>query len=392
MVLHYSPKTFLRQTSNQLLQQCFAEQEALGDIPWDDVPEHQVEIVYDAWQALPTEQRVAIERRFEDAEELANEQGIRAIIEEGQFHGLDLTVELEEFDSHRDKVMWVAINHPRVFEVAGIINRAHTLPLRYWRRRGGMPLDQPDVSEDAVSAFGHAIGAYYRQNQGRGHRCTVDAYLRVNRYHYFFAYPDDYADTYLGHDDEGHFIRRPQKPAFEVIFIFDPEDGTLDVFAQGGREIHEALQTIFCRSLLGQEPPPELPHQHPYELNGLKSRDFGFPTEPEDGIELVRVRKLRLSVLGGSKRRITFEADPDAGPRDIYDMMDEYLDRERLPDTLINVTQATLNFKFAHTGNGRQQTLTFDISFPNSSNLKSKREDLRMIAEKYLKRWGIDRA
>jgi hypothetical protein len=255
-----------------------------------------------------------------------------------------------------------------------------------------LPLKQPDVSPEAINVFAQAIGAYYRQNQGRGHRCTVDAYLRVNRYHYFFAYPDDYADTYLGHDEEGHFVRRPQKPAFEVVFIFDPEDGTLDLFAKGGKEVHKALQTIFCRSLLGKELPPEMSHQHPYELNGLKSRDFGFPTDPEDGIEQVRVRKLRLSVLGGSKRRITLEADPDAGPEDVYDMMEEYLDRRNLPDTLINVTQATLNFKFVHTGKGRQKSLTFDLSFPNSSNLKSKPEDLRVIAEKYLKRWELDRA
>ena len=392
MVQHYSPKTFLRHTSNELLRACFTRQEALTDIAWEDIPRHNVDVVYDAWQTLPESQRTAIERQFEDAEELATEQGIQAIIEEGQFHGLDLASELEEFEGLRDKVMWVALNHPHVFEVAGIINRAHALPQRYWKRRGGMPLDRPDVTPEAIGTFTNAIGAYYRQNQGRGHRCTVDAYLRVNRYHYFFAYPDDYADTYLGHDEEGHFIRRPQKPAFEVVFIFDPEDGTLDIFAKGGKEIHESLQTIFCRSLLNQELPPEAPHQHPYELNGLKSRDFDFPTDPEDGVELVRVRKVRLSILGGSKRRITLEADPDSGPDDIYDMMEECLNRRNVPDTLVNVTQATLNFKFVHTGEGRQKSLTFDISFPNSSNLKSKREDLRVVAEKYLKLWGIDRA
>jgi len=157
--------------------------------------------------------------------------------------------------------------------------------------------------------------------------------------------------------------------------------------------VHEALQTIFCRTLLGQELPAELPHAHPYELNGLKSRDFGFPTDPEDGIEQIRVRKLRLSVLGGSKRRITLEADPNAAPDDIYGMMDECLNRNNLPEPLINVTQVKLNFKFVHTGSGRQNSLTFEVSFPNSSNLKSeKREKLRLIGEKYLKRWGIDRA
>lgn len=105
------------------------------------------------------------------------------------------------------------------------------------------------------------------------------------------------------------------------------------------------------------------------------------------------MRKLRLSVLGGSKRRITLEADPNAAPDDIYDIMDECLNRNNLPEPLINITQVKLNFKCVHTGSGRQKSLTFEVSFPNSSNLKSeKREKLRLIGEKYLKRWGIDRA
>ena len=59
--------------------------------------------------------------------------------------------------------------------------------------------------------------------------------------------------------------------------------------------------------------------------------------------------------------------------------MDVYLDRDNLPDTLVNITQATLNLNFTPASNGRQQTLTFDISFPNSSNLK-KQGKLRVVA------------
>ncbi len=392
MVQHYSPKTFLRQTSNAMLHACFNRHEALAGVAWNELAEHQIDVVYDGWQDLPEAQRLAIERIFEDAEELANEDGLKALIEEGQFHGLDLATELEQFPNYRDKAIYVSLNYPRVFEVAGTINRAHSLPQRYWYRRGSMPLLQPDVSPEGISRFRDAISAYFRQTQGRGHKCTVDPYLRVNRYHYFFAYPDDYADTYLGHDEEGRFIRRPQRPAFEVIFIFDPVDGTLDLYAKGGKEVREALQIIFCRTLVGKELPPESRNSHPYELNCLKSRSFSFVTDPTDGIEEIRVRKLRLSILGGAKRRIILEADPAAGADDVYDMMDQCLNRGNLPDALINVTLAELHFRWHHTGQGRQKTLTFDLSFPDKSNLKSKREDLRLVAEKYLKLWGIDRA
>jgi len=396
MRVHYQPKTFLRQTSNSLLQARFGQLGVLQDITWADIEDHQIDVIYDRWQVLPEPQRLEIERTFEEAEALASEEGAKALIEEGTFHGLDLAPQLEQFPDFRDKAMYVAITHPRVFQVAGTINRAHSLSRRYWRHRGNMPLAQPDVSPVAINQLKDAISAYFRQNEGRGHRCTVDAYLRVNRYHYFFAYPDDYADTYLGHDDQGQFIRRPQRPAFEVIFLFDPVDGTLDIYAHGGKVVQESLQTIFCRTLLGQELPPESPLGHPYELNGLKSRNFLMTvgqTDSEDGIEEIQIRKLRLSILGGAKRRIILEADPDGGPNAIYNMLDEFLNRQNMPDALFNITLAQFHFRFVHTGQGRQRTLTFEVSHPNSSNLKSCRhEDLRLIGEKYLRRWGIDRA
>lgn len=390
----YAPKTFLRQTSNRLLRSCFSREGVLADVDWDSTPEHRIDVIYDKWQQLPDTKRVAVETLFEDAEELSNEQGIQALIDEGNFHNVDLAAEWERegVESFRDRVLWVALNQPRVFQVAGIINHAHNLPSRYWRRRGNMPRSQPNVTPQAIERFREAISAYFRQSQGRGHRCTVDAYLRVRRYHYFFAYPDDYANTYLGHDESGHFVRRPQRPAFEVVFLFDPVDGIFDLYAHGGKDVQRSLQTIFCRELLGQELPPEVPHNHPYELNGLKSRGFGFPTDPADGVEEVRVRKIRLSVLGGQKRRIMLEADPTATPDDVYDMMENYLNDQNLPRSLVNVTQATFTFKFVSVGNGKGNTLTFDVSFPNSSNLKSKREEHRVIAEKYLRQWGIDRA
>jgi len=86
MVQNYSPKTFLRQTSNAILKKCFEREGALADVSWNELPEHQVDVVYDRWQDLPEFQRLTVERVFEDAEELANEEGLKVLVEEGQFH------------------------------------------------------------------------------------------------------------------------------------------------------------------------------------------------------------------------------------------------------------------------------------------------------------------
>lgn len=389
----YAPKTFLRQTSNRLLRECFKDK--IGDAVWESLPEHKIDGVYDLWQKLPDPDRVPIERQFREAEELATPEGIQALVDECAFHEIAIASEWERegLESFYDRVLWVAINHPRAFEVAALINHAHALSKRYWKKRGNMPRRNPNVTPEAIERFRDAISAYFRQSQGRGHRCTVDPYLRVKRYHYFFVYPDDYANTYLGHDEGGQFVRRPQRPAFEIVFLFDPVDGIFELYAHGRKEVQYALQTIFCRELLDEDLPEEIRGDHPYELNGLKSRGFGFPTDPADGVDDVRVRKLRLSVLGGQRRRIWLEADPDAGREDVYDMMDEYLNERNLPRSLVNISSATLSLKIAPLEKEKGGTVTFDVSFPNSSNLKSeKRERLRAIAEKYLKRWGIDRA
>jgi hypothetical protein len=149
-----------------------------------------------------------------------------------------------------------------------------------------------------------------------------------------------------------------------VVFVFDPRTGTLDLHAQGDGGVRARLLYIFCRIILNENPPPEQPGEHPCELNGLLSRDFPFATDPEDGIEGVWLRRMRLSI-GNAKRRIILEADPQAGPQDIFDMMADCLSPAFLSNTLVNVTQAEFQFRFASKGAESQKPMTFSVSFPN---------------------------
>jgi hypothetical protein len=245
------------------------------------------------------------------------------------------------------------------------------------------------VSLEALWGLGAVLSDYYQQEQGRGRRCAVEHHLRGGRYHYFFAYPDDYADIYVGYGEDGGFVRRPQKRAFQVVFVYDPPEGVLDLFAQGVRRLKAVLRTIFCRVILhtdgaGQCCDPT------YDLSILRSRGFQFPTDPADGIEEVRIRRLRLS-LGNGARRIVLESDPARDAEDVFDMMDEYLTEKCLRHAAAIVTQVTLRFRLAPREDGRPRKFTFDVTFPDSCNLKSLPEDQRLLGEKYLKCWGIDR-
>ena len=389
MTQPFNPKRVLRQISNPLLQEFFERQRHPLDVEWDAISNTQVDDIFDAWQRLPEEPRKAIEIVFHDVHEMANEEGVRVIIEEGQNHGENLSPLLETMDSRYDKAIWTFMNRPDVWDASVWFAKADSLSFgRSWVKRGNMPVAEPRTDVEGLQALRDAMSALYRDRQGRGHHSRVEHFPRGSNHDYFFVYLSDYADTYINFDDSGHFQRTPERRAFEVVFAYDREARTLEMYAKGGRKVIEPLQRVFARVILGESLGPEDPGAKPYQLDGLMNRTFPFPTDPEDGVVEVSVRSLRLSILGRRRGRITLEADPEKGHKHIYEMLDEDLNRKQLPRTILHVTKATFNFRL--NGSGRSKSLTFTVSYPNSCDLKSKREEQRVLGEKYLKKWGID--
>lgn len=391
----FDPKRVLRQVSNHLLKDLFEAHHHELELPWDQLDESDVDPIFDAWQSLPEEDCRAIEIILHEVSDMAaGDEGTRAICEEALRQGNQVLLdELEGFESRHDKAVWTCIRAIDVWNLAVRFARADSLSRgRYWIKRCDIPAKDPDTSAATIEEFEEALSAFFLATQARGRHCQVEHYVRANGIHYFFAYLDDYADTYVTLDAEGEFDRRPERRAFEVVIVYDPHHGTLEMFARGGKKVYIPLQEIFCRVILHEEIGPEDRNSHPYELNGLLSRDFQFPTDPDDGITEVRVRKLRLSIKGQPRSRITIEADPDGDVDEIYEMMDDYLNQERLPRSILNVSQVGLKFRFDEANEDLPRSMSFEMSYPNSSNLKSKPEAARELAEKYLRLWGLDRA
>lgn len=395
MAQTFDPKRVLRQVSNELLKDLFEALHQDIDLPWNELAETEVDSIFCAWQERPEAECRAIEIVLHEISDMAaGDEGTRAICEEAIRQGRqDLIDELEEYESRHDKAAWTYIRAIDVWNLAVRFARADSLSHgRYWIKRCDIPAQAPDTSEETIEEFEEALSAFFLATQARGRHCQVEHYVRANGNDYFFAYLDDYADTYVTLDNDGAFDRRPERRAFEIVMVYDRQHGTLEMYARGGKKVYIPLQEIFCRVILGEEIGPENRNSHPYELNGLLSPNFEFPTDPADGIETVRVRKLRLSIKGLPRRRITLEADPEGGVNDIYEMLSKYLNQQRLPVSILNVTQAGLKFTFDETNDDLPKSLSFDLSYPNSSNLKSKPETVRDLAEKYLRQWGLDRA
>ena len=106
------------------------------------------------------------------------------------------------------------------------------------------------------------------------------------------------------------------------------------------------------------------------------------------GVEEARITRIRLAPRG-SGGYIEIKADPKGHPNDIYRKIERWLKAECIPASGTRVLQATFRVKFQHNGRGRQPVLTFDVSAPNSSNLKSKPEEQREAGERCLKLWKV---
>ncbi|MDD2706726.1 MAG: hypothetical protein PHV34_01850 [Verrucomicrobiae bacterium] len=390
MANDYTPKQFLRLAENILLEEYFGKRGMLTDLDWNNINESVIEPIYAAWQMLPEAKQEEVEQDFRLIFDLASANGTRTLIEEGHCQNLDLVSKLEQKDGCLNKAFWVFLEHRELFDAVYALDQSDHLNGRYWKKRKDMPRKQPDLTGETIKELGDSVGAYYRENQGRGKLCRVEHYLRGNRYHYFFAYPKDYTNTIVGYDNAGRFERKRQTPAFDVIFVYDPADGTLELYAEGDKRLKQDLQKIFARCILHEEISDENPRSIPYELNSLKNPSFAFPTDPADGVMEVRIRELRLALVGNERKRITFHVAPKGAPHDIHDLMTHSLHEHRLPLSMVNVVSAVIQMRFNRDGGTiRPMTVSFRITSPDICNLKDKPEHL--VAKKYLKLWGLER-
>jgi len=386
MSRNYSPKTFLRQTPNTILKEYFRRKDLLKDIDFDKLGETEIEPIFEAMDGLSEKQRNSIEADFRQINEMACEKGTMVLIEEAQFpvHNLNIPKTLGDMESHYERAFWVFLNHRVVFDIA--CDLAYMDSLGSWSsRKVGAGL-VPAVDEKDKRNLADGVSEFYKK-QGRGQRCHVDNYLRQQpERHCYFVYPEDYATTEIGFDDEGKFYHRLRKPAFEVIFVYRPESGTLEVSAKGGKKVVEALQEIFCKTILGLDGLPNLEKRH-FDLSKLNDETLKFVTEPADGIEKVTITMLRLDLPGIGNRRITLEASASNNEQPVYTLIEKALNKSNIPLGKALITRAKIQIKFAGRDGKKSKSLTFEISHPDRCTLKD--DPLDQIAKKYLEIWGF---
>jgi hypothetical protein len=162
-------------------------------------------------------------------------------------------------------------------------------------------------------------------------------------------------------------------PAFEIIFVYCEEEGSLDVYAPRNTKAVAELQRIFAQHILKLNTLADGSiDKRVYDLAPVKDADFDFNITPELGIADAVITRMRLSLKNSKKERITLEADTAKNSKAVYDLRDGL----NLPPHFI--TQLAVKVTFEANAGKRAATRTFNITYPNSCALNHDGVDLKI--------------
>lgn len=369
MARHYSPKRFFREVPTDYLSQYFDKRSLLPGFDFTQRGEALFDALNSALDALPDDQGIEVDQDFREIDALACEAGIQSVLDDAEWWGeLDkLLAGLDARKSFHEKAFWLFLEHHKYWHVANAFFHADSIHTRYWRKRINLPQAPAKVAVENIALLEKNLVRFFHDREGRGRNCKVDCYKR-GRLDYFFAYPEDYPQSRIVWQQR-QLKRQPETPAFEIIFIFDPDQGALEIYLDGSRKIVPELQTIFAGAILEFELTEDEKDNRVYDLNPLKSADtIKLQYGPETGITSVAVKKLRLKVIS-TNQRITLEADPTHNPLVVYEMLDK-VKKSYSADSMV-VTQVGMVVTFAPSeSRSKPKTRSFDISWPNSCSLR----------------------
>lgn len=303
-------RQFFRKAPREWLRLYFEREGLFAEFDWASLRVRNIDPLWNAWLALDADTRASVMKDFSGIKLLATPIGKVQIIDEAAYHGTqrEIAEKLADLDDFYDCAFWVMLKHPECWNGAVFYASADGKSKRYWRKRINMPrLGRRPSSADG-QALSNALSSFFRAREGRGEHCVVHQFRRgINGdREYYFAYPQDHRQTALEYR-EGEFTKRPYKPAFEIVFVHDDAQQTLNIWHEGNKERVKDLQATFAKSVLGQDIPRESPlDDRVYDLEGFLNSGCRIDPSHDLGIAGVEVRKIGIRVtfeLGASDKR-----------------------------------------------------------------------------------------
>lgn len=379
----FSPLAIIRAVPRTLLLE-YCQSQAVPVDPRLFVDDFSAEQVLAVCRGTPPI-RPRFDAALREVHEMATEEGTLALVEEGRFQRIELPPAYHDLHGPAARAMWFLTHLPDVFHSARLLYAADNLPARHSTAVSKLPPAVPPHSVTDLGPFRRAVAEYYQVQQLRGHRCHIDPLLREGRL-LLFVRLDDHPAVDLEFDQQARLQRRPHMPTFEVIFQFAAPTGTLSVYAHGRERVRIELLELFCRHLLGVDKLPEVVRRPAFRLEPLMDRDVVRVVAPAVGASGTRVRRLRVELpdAGGA---VILIATKEGAWDDVHRMLDRHVPADLFPRDELHVSTAGVTV--GYTREGKDRTLTFEVTRRGTTDLASRPDDQQDLGERLLRSWGV---
>ena len=336
---------------------------------------------------LSDEDLVLLNSNAERINEMTDEVGQTALLSVISDEGF---VEYENLKNEYDRALYVFLRDQDVFRRAEEIR--YTDHYRKGRMWGGFigPKNIP-VSRDLldVESFKQKVIEYFRING----KIKIEIFDRKKPYGenqelnivQIMVYREGLPESYIALEDDD-LVSKSFKRVFEMGLTYEPTSGNIEVIANS-KEIREEMARAFSRTLLQTEIEGETVPLKQYDISKLL-HPFDFPTDPDDGIESVKVMMLKLKPYDNNNK-ITLEVTTKES-RTIHDVSQDWFNSHDPLRSSFLLAQVKIVIKFIpDVENRRGKVVPVKISWPNGCDLKDKTAKERLIGDKYLRRWGL---
>lgn len=367
-------RQFFRRAPTVWLMRYFAARGELADFDWTSVSVRNVDSLMDVFLNLDEDVRGGMIEDFANIKLLATPAGKVQIIDEAAFHEVqaEVTRQLNELDDVYACAFYVCLEHKDCWDGAVLYAAADGKPRRYLVKRINLPrLGRLPTDEDG-KALAAAVTEVFRTTEGRGDHCEVQQYRRGEKgdREYYFAYSQDHKQNTIQYHD-GKMAKRSYNPAFEVIFIHNDAEQTLEIWHQGPRDRIKDLQQSFAKAVLKQDIERDSPRDdRVYDLDCFLEQGFKFKPAPELSIAKVEVRKMSIKVLGDEPHVVAIDLGPDTDPSVLPRRIEAATTGIR--PTLCRVARVGCRVTFEKkSGEKKAKTRSFEVVWPNSCSLRN---------------------
>ncbi len=332
--------------------------------------------------SLDVTQQEKIINDFIEINELSYEGGILTILDVGNTYKIALLDEVSTLIGYNNQSLFCFLNYKDTFQLAmqfAHFDNLSTKTVKY----GLLKKSQEEVNNNEIKADLEAeLKVYFKQKEGRGQNCNIQITTYKDRV-FYRALPQNYSQFVFEYDLSGKLNRNLVNPVFEVIFIYYPSEGKIELSCNFRNKRRKELIDIFNKVVLKDDKNLEDGLQT-YDFNRIVADDFVMPLKSEDKVSWAYLKQIRFSYKYISARKIILEVDDKNtdGAKALHEMIKEH----RLQLDQLNVTQATFKIKFE--GAGNKGSVTTVITFPDKCNLSD--TPTHQKAKEYLKYWKLE--